>query len=147
MRIMPAVSLVFLLGAYVALVAFARHVEASPRRAGTSAPKIHRARVRGAKPHRPTRARMPSPSSEDVAVTRWDEVTLSPSLMRQLQSNLVDGGYLRGTCDGRMTPRTRRALALFQLEYHLAPTGRLDRETADALLGRDVIAGYLVTTR
>ncbi len=87
----------------------------------------HRGRVR---------VRTPRPRSRD-------ELELSPSLLEQLQAHLRDGGYLRGRADGRLTPRTRRALIDFQREYHLRPTGALDRATADALLGRDTIAAYL----
>lgn len=69
-----------------------------------------------------------------------DELALSPALLRQLQRNLVDGGYYRGTIDGRMTPATRHALLEFQREYHLGASGHLDRRTAEALLGRDTVA-------
>jgi peptidoglycan hydrolase-like protein with peptidoglycan-binding domain len=68
-----------------------------------------------------------------------DELALSPSLMKQIQRNLVDGGYYSGALDGRLTPRTRRALVDFQREYHLEARGHLNRATAEALLGRDVI--------
>jgi len=69
-----------------------------------------------------------------------DELVLSPSLMRQLQRNLVDGGYYSGAVDGRLTRRTRAALLDFQREYHLAGHGDLNRATAEALLGRDAVA-------
>jgi peptidoglycan hydrolase-like protein with peptidoglycan-binding domain len=72
------------------------------------------------------------------------EVVLSPALLRQLQRNLADAGYLRGTADGRLTPRTRRALAAFQRDYHLVGTGSLDRATAEALLGRDTLGAYTI---
>lgn len=72
-----------------------------------------------------------------------DEIQLSPLLLRKLQSNLVDGGYLRGTVDGRLTHRTRRALAEFQREYHMTGTGRLDRATAEALLGTEEIRRFV----
>jgi peptidoglycan hydrolase-like protein with peptidoglycan-binding domain len=64
--------------------------------------------------------------------------------MRQLQHNLDDAGYLQGTIDGRLTARTRRALAEFQRDYHMPGTGALDRATAEALLGRDAISTFLV---
>jgi peptidoglycan hydrolase-like protein with peptidoglycan-binding domain len=86
------------------------------------------------------RARTPTRNATPLA-QQHDEVVLSPALLKQLQRNLVDGGYLRGTADGRLTPRTRRALAEFQREYHLTGTGALDRATAEALLGRDAIGG------
>jgi peptidoglycan hydrolase-like protein with peptidoglycan-binding domain len=76
-----------------------------------------------------------------------DELVLSPMMMRQLQHNLVDGGYLpRHDVDGRLTPRTRRALAEFQDEYHLRRTGKLDRATAEALLGHDTVGAYTLAS-
>jgi hypothetical protein len=69
-----------------------------------------------------------------------DELVLRPSLMRQLQHNLTDGGYYSGPIDGHLTLRTRAALADFQREYHLrSHAGALDHATADALLGRDQV--------
>ena len=75
---------------------------------------------------------------------RSDELQLSEGLLRQLQMNLIEGGYLRGTIDGRLSERTRRALADFQREYHLPGTGELDRSTAEALLGHDAVSSFLV---
>ncbi|HZS37411.1 MAG TPA: peptidoglycan-binding domain-containing protein [Polyangia bacterium] len=100
--------------------------------------RAHRARTRARPTVAPARA-------HDATYLAKDELELSPTLMRKLQSNLIDGGYLRGTIDGRLTARTRRALVGFQREYHLAPTGRLDRATADALLGTEVIGAYMAT--
>jgi peptidoglycan hydrolase-like protein with peptidoglycan-binding domain len=76
--------------------------------------------------------------------TRADEVVLSPKLLGQLQRNLASGGYLDGKIDRRLTRRTRRAIAAFQRDYHLADTGALDRKTAAALLGYDVIGAYTI---
>ena len=67
----------------------------------------HRARVRI---RRTTVAPRPSYS---------DELALSPAQMKQLQRNLVDGGYYAGAIDGQLTSRTRHALTDFQREYHL----------------------------
>ena len=95
--------------------------------------------------HEPQRAsdrpRRPAPT---MLAETSDELVLSPNLLRKLQSNLIDGGYLTGTIDGRLTRRTRRALAEFQREYHLPGTGALDRTTAEALLGHDEISSFLV---
>src|SRR4051812_41912115 len=88
----------------------------------------HRARVRV---RRTTTAPRPSYS---------DELALSPAQMKQLQRNLVDGGYYSGPIDGRLTPRTRHALTDFHREYHLDANGHLNRNTAEALLGRDAVA-------
>jgi len=89
----------------------------------------HRARVR----IRRTTTTAPRPSYSD-------ELALSPAQMKQLQRNLVDGGYYAGAIDGQLTPRTRHALTDFQREYHLDANGHLNRATAEALLGRDAVA-------
>ena len=76
-----------------------------------------------------------------------DEISLSPKLIRRLQSNLIDGGYLDRRADGRLGPSTRHALVEFQREYHLRPTGRIDRGTAEALLGHDEITAFVIAHR
>jgi peptidoglycan hydrolase-like protein with peptidoglycan-binding domain len=91
------------------------------------------------KPTKKRRARRPVRMTPALAASQEDELVLSPVLIKQLQRNLVDGGYLHGTCDGRLTPRTRRALAEFQREYHMVGTGALDRATAVALLGNEAV--------
>jgi hypothetical protein len=83
-------------------------------------------------------------SNTHLLAEHCDEVVLSPNLMRELQRRLVDAGYLYGTVDGRLTMRTRRALAEFQRDYHMAGTGALDRWTAEALLGHERLEGFLV---
>ncbi len=86
------------------------------------------------------RVRRTSGSGPSLRTSYDDELALSPSLLKQIQRNLVDGGYYSGVIDGRLTTRTRSALGAFQREYHLEPAnGHLDRRTADALLGRDVV--------
>lgn len=100
----------------------------------------HRPRAARHARHRPqTRA----PRSATLA-ERSDEIVLSRDLLSQLQRNLAAAGYLDGTIDGRLTRRTRRALAAFQRDYHMAPTGALDLATARALLGSDVVDAYLL---
>lgn len=71
---------------------------------------------------------------------------LSPTMLRHVQRNLVAGGYLHGGADGRLGAHTRRALADFQDEYHFARTGKLDRTTAEALLGRAEIGAYTLAS-
>jgi peptidoglycan hydrolase-like protein with peptidoglycan-binding domain len=97
------------------------------------------------KPTKRHRARRPARTTAPLVSSR-DELVLSPALLRQIQRNLVDGGYLRGTADGRLTPRTRHALAEFQREYHMVGTGVLDRATAEALIGRDAISAYTLAS-
>ena len=85
------------------------------------------------------RVRVRRTSAPALRSTSDDELVLAPVLLRQLQHNLADAGYYDGTFDGRLTARTRRALADFQRDYHLRADGHLDRATADALLGRDAV--------
>jgi peptidoglycan hydrolase-like protein with peptidoglycan-binding domain len=97
------------------------------------------------KTHRAHAQRTPRKAPSNTALAEHaDELVLSPKLLRQLQLQLIAAGYLRGTVDERLTPRTRRALAEFQRDYHRAGTGALDRETADALLGRECVAAFLL---
>ena len=87
------------------------------------------------------RVRVRRTSAPSLRSTSDDEIVLSPTLMRQLQHNLAEAGYYDGTIDGRLTARTRAALADFQRDYHMGPNGHLDRATAAALLGRDAVVG------
>ena len=77
-------------------------------------------------------------------VTLHEEIELSPGLMKQLQANLAAAGYLDGSFDGHLNRRTHRALAAFQRDYHMNPTGTLDFATARALLGAETLSAYLV---
>ena len=86
------------------------------------------------------RARRRARTNDALPTTYNDELALAPALIRQVQRNLVDGGYYRGTADGSLTAATRHALIDFQHDYHLDATGHLDRPTAEALLGRDTVA-------
>jgi peptidoglycan hydrolase-like protein with peptidoglycan-binding domain len=54
-------------------------------------------------------------------------------LMRETQRALNHRGYDAGPIDGVPGPRTRYALAHFQRDQGIRPTGRLDRRTAAAL--------------
>ena len=105
--------------------AAAMHAHAVHARAVHARKKHHRAR-------RTTRSPAPKRSYND-------EMALAPAQLRQLQRNLIAGGYLEGPVDGKLTKHTRRALAEFQREYHLQATGALDRGTVVALLGRDAV--------
>jgi hypothetical protein len=88
--------------------------------------------------HHRARARQRARTVETVRVD--DELVLAPTMLRQMQRNLVDGGYYTGPIDGHLTARTRTALSAFQQEYHLrSHAGALDHATADALLGRDQV--------
>jgi len=99
----------------------------------------HQAEVKAHRAHHRARVRVRRTTGPSLRSSYDDELALSPALMRQLQRNLVDGGYYSGAIDGRLTQRTRSALEDFQREYHLAPSGHLTRATAEALLGTDAI--------
>jgi N-acetyl-anhydromuramyl-L-alanine amidase AmpD len=102
-----------------------RHPRHADRAALHARKKHHRAR-------RTIRTAAPKRSYDD-------EMALAPAELRQLQRNLIAGGYLEGPIDGKLTKQTRRALTEFQREYHLRASGALDRRTVVALLGREVV--------
>jgi peptidoglycan hydrolase-like protein with peptidoglycan-binding domain len=122
----------------VALFAVSFSADSEAQRRRRPAPTVK-------KPHgskkRSIRAKAPA---RPPLASEYDELVLSPVLMKQLQHTLIDGGYLGGTANGRLTPRTRRAIAAFQRACHLVGTGALDRPTAELLLGRDLIGAYTV---
>jgi hypothetical protein len=49
--------------------------------------------------------------------------------VREVQRRLVALGYRPGAIDGAFGPRTRSAVAWFQIKHRLAPTGAVDRQT------------------
>ncbi len=55
--------------------------------------------------------------------------------VRKSQRVLSRLGFPVGVVDGVDGPETRRAVALFQKEQQLEPTGTIDKKTADALFG------------
>lgn len=61
----------------------------------------------------------------------------SPALMNDVaaaQQRLKDRGYYAGPVDGAMGPRTTAALRAYQRDHGLSVTGRLDSQTASALV-------------
>jgi hypothetical protein len=108
---------------------------------------VHTERAVEKTPSTKHRARRRARTNDALSTSYSDELALSPTLLRQIQRNLVDGGYYRGAVDGRLTPATRHALVDFQHEYHLGPTGHLDRPTAEALLGHDTVASVAPRAR
>jgi hypothetical protein len=99
----------------------------------------HRTELKAHRAHHRARSRIRRTSAPSLRTSYDDELALSPALLETLQRNLAAGGYYGGAIDGRLTTRTRAALADFQREYHLRPSGHLDRATATALLGRDTV--------
>jgi peptidoglycan hydrolase-like protein with peptidoglycan-binding domain len=58
---------------------------------------------------------------------------LTPEQVRTLQRSLQENGLDPGPVDGLLGPRTGQALRHFQQGKDLAATGRVDRQTLDAL--------------
>ena len=58
---------------------------------------------------------------------------LSQQQVIDLQEALLNKGMEPGTIDGVMGPDTRRALARFQRDHNLKPTGSLNERTAKQL--------------
>jgi hypothetical protein len=57
----------------------------------------------------------------------------SRTQMRQAQQQLRAEGLYKGRIDGRMGPRTRRAVLAFQQQHNLNATGTLNQQTISAL--------------
>jgi uncharacterized protein YcfJ len=61
------------------------------------------------------------------------DYTMDRETIREVQTALNERGYDVGTPDGALGSRTRSALRRFQRENNLPITGRVDRNTAEAL--------------
>src|SRR5262249_59493845 len=61
------------------------------------------------------------------------EVNLTEEQIRQIQITLNEKGFNIGRPDGRLGPRTTRALTAFQRRQGLEVSGRLDSQTVAAL--------------
>ncbi|MEW6129191.1 MAG: peptidoglycan-binding protein [Acidobacteriota bacterium] len=57
----------------------------------------------------------------------------SPVMIQRAQQALKEKGYYEGEMNGELTPRTERALRVFQKENQLDETGSLDEQTARKL--------------
>jgi len=69
----------------------------------------------------------PAPAYATYTVVR------TTSTLAQAQARLANLGYYRGSVDGAFGPLTSRALALYQSDYRLPVTGRLDSATRRSL--------------
>lgn len=70
-------------------------------------------------------------------LTRVDKDALDA---RDVQQRLIDLGYLQGTADGVIGPRSIAALEQFQRMNGLEANGKANKATLEALYGDDVIA-------
>ena len=62
----------------------------------------------------------------------------SPDLIEQAQAQLARLGFRPGPADGKMGPRTRRAVEAFQAAAGLAITGKIDASLVDALQSHQI---------
>jgi peptidoglycan hydrolase-like protein with peptidoglycan-binding domain len=62
-----------------------------------------------------------------------DALFVDSQTVRQAQKTLNDRGFRTGGVDGKMGPQTQAALVNFQRAEKLQPTGKLDRQTINAL--------------
>ncbi len=73
------------------------------------------------------------PPSSAHAFRHYRHLVRRSAVVRDAQRELNDRGYDAGPPDGVPGPRTRRALARFQRDNGMRPTGRFDRRTMAAL--------------
>ncbi len=68
-----------------------------------------------------------------VGGSQGDDMINTAATVSQAQIVLRDLGFYSGSIDGRLTPATRAAIALFQRDQRLTQTGFLDRTTLERL--------------
>jgi peptidoglycan hydrolase-like protein with peptidoglycan-binding domain len=68
-----------------------------------------------------------------------NSANLSKDDIRWAQVKLYLIGFYDGSLDGVVGPETKRAILGFQKSISLERTGRLDQQTADALIGGTVV--------
>jgi hypothetical protein len=71
--------------------------------------------------------------SERASSEATTVVDLSPAEIREVQTVLIEKGYLHGHADGEWGSRTRDALISFQRKEGVDPTGRIDERTVQSL--------------
>lgn len=77
----------------------------------------------------PTGAASGSTSAGAQPMTRAPVMRISPDTIKEVQSSLRDQNLYRGPIDGIIGRRTHAALAEYQQQKGLAPTGHLDDAT------------------
>jgi peptidoglycan hydrolase-like protein with peptidoglycan-binding domain len=76
-------------------------------------------------------AALPRPAASGIAF--WDEAVRDRPTIAAVQVALRSEGYDPGASEGKLTPKTVRALKQAQAQRELEPTGRPDRRTVAAL--------------
>jgi hypothetical protein len=73
--------------------------------------------------------RLTERSQVEEAKVGKDTVQIYTEVLRRVQQQLVDGGYLSGTADGNFGPKTQTALEAYQTKQGLPKTGLPDQPT------------------
>ncbi|HEY9539703.1 MAG TPA: peptidoglycan-binding domain-containing protein, partial [Kiloniellaceae bacterium] len=73
------------------------------------------------------------PPLEEVTVPQLPPATYDRNDYARIQLLLEEAGHSPGPVDGQWGPRTQRALAAFQNDQGLRPSGKPDAATLDAL--------------
>jgi peptidoglycan hydrolase-like protein with peptidoglycan-binding domain len=81
----------------------------------------------------PSGTRTTETHTEAIVKPKPKPVKITPSVVRQAQTELNKRGYDAGPVDGIYGPRTRAAVAKFQADESLAQTGQLDLNTMSKL--------------
>jgi peptidoglycan hydrolase-like protein with peptidoglycan-binding domain len=80
------------------------------------------------------------PNASPGPAFHWpNSANLSKDDIRWAQVRLYVIGFYDGSLDGVVGPETKRAILGFQKSNSLERTGRLDQQTADALIGGTVV--------
>ena len=72
-------------------------------------------------------------SSSRSGVASAGAADLNGDDIREVQTVLIQGGFLEGEADGIYGPRTRQALIKFQRERGIQPTGSIDMRTVETM--------------
>src|SRR3954469_23501049 len=83
----------------------------------------------------PSSSTQPAPSATMSQSSQGQAapVNLSESQIERVQQHLKSAGLYRGAVDGEMGPETKQAVAQFQQQHGLGPTGVVDQQTLSAL--------------
>ncbi|MFB3814814.1 MAG: peptidoglycan-binding domain-containing protein [Terriglobales bacterium] len=66
---------------------------------------------------------------EAIVAPKKAPVKVTPGVIKSAQKELADQGFDPGSADGRMGPKTRKAIREFQAKNDLPQTGNLDQPT------------------
>ena len=72
-------------------------------------------------------------STDKIVQPKNAPIKVTPSVVKDAQQKLDQGGYSAGPADGVMGPKTKAALKKFQADQQLPQSGQLDQKTMAAL--------------